>query len=127
MANCAGKWQITGTRIPSAGLIRSCITIALRSVESLSIGQVKSESDRERQYASVLRKRVRSGCLWEAVREPLASETRQRGFFFFNLVKLTTFSQALISASLMGQRPTCESAGERSERKRNGSGDTQSL
>lgn len=59
------------------------ITIALRSVESLSIGQVKSESDRERQYASVLRKpRAVWLSLGSRTRKPLASETRERGFFF---------------------------------------------
>ena len=96
----------------------------------------------ERQYASSF---TQTRAVWLSSGKPYANSLpsgvgRERGSFlslslslspFFNLVKLTTFSQALISASLMGQRPTRELRGweknlerERErERERNGSGE----
>ena len=90
----------------------------------------------ERQYASSF---TQTRAVWLSSGKPYANSLpsgvgreRERGSFFslslspfFNLVKLTTFSQALISASLMGQRPTRELRGweknlERERERENG-------
>lgn len=56
-----------------------------RSEESLSPGQVKSESDRVEWYAGVLHKSVRSGRLRETVHEPSGVRTGEGGFFLTSL------------------------------------------